>query len=144
MFDLSTGQDREEDFVFIDFWPKLDFVFIDFITGMPEVDDIGSILVVVDRLSNYAIFMATPQSCTTNAAEELFLIHVKNFGLPKDVISDRDARFIGKLWICFFKLMGSKLKLSTANHPQIDGQTERINALLEEYLRHYVTASQKN
>ena len=120
-------------------------VSIDFITGMPEVDDLGSILVVVDRFSKYAVFMAAPQACTANAAAELFLKNVvKIFGLPKDVISDRDAQFTGKFWTCLFKLMGSELKFSTANHPQTDGQTERINALLEEYLRHYVTASQKN
>ena len=69
---------------------------------------------------------------------------VKIFALPKDVISDRDARFTGKFWTYLFKLMGSKLKFSTANHPQTDDQTEQINALLEEYLRHYVTTSQKN
>ena len=69
---------------------------------------------------------------------------VKKFGLSKDVISDHDVRFTGKFWICLFKLMGSELKFSTANHPQIDGQTKQINALLEEYLRHYMVASQKN
>ena len=69
---------------------------------------------------------------------------MKYFGLPKEIISDRDARFIGKFWVELFKLLGSELKFSTANHPQTDGQTERVNALLEEYLRRFVTASQKN
>lgn len=46
--------------------------------------------------------------------------------------------------MALFGLLGTELKFSTANHPQTDGQTERINALLEEYLRHYVSASQKN
>ena len=63
---------------------------------------------------------------------ELFLKNmVKIFGLPKDVISDQDAWFTGKFWTCLFKLMGSELKFSTVNHPPTDGQTERINALLE-------------
>ena len=74
-----------------------EYVFMDFIMGMPEVDDLGLILVVVDRFSKYTIFMAAPQSCTVNAATELFLKNVvKIFGLPKDVISDRDARFTRK------------------------------------------------
>ena len=117
-------------------------VSMDFITGMPEVEGLGSILVVVDRFSKYAVFMAAPQACTANAAAELFLKNVvKIFGLPKDVINDREARFTGKFWTCLFKLMGSELKFSTANHPQTDGQMERINALLKEYLRHYMTTS---
>ena len=86
--------------------------------GMPEVDSLGLILVVVDHFSKYAVFMAAPQSCTANAAAELFLKNVvKIFGLSKDVISDRDARFTEKFWTCLFKLMGSELKFSTANHP---------------------------
>ena len=104
-----------------------------------------SIMVVVDRFSKYAVFIAAPHACTAHEAAELFLNHVvKIFGLPKDIVSDRDTRFTGRFWTYLFKLIGSELKFSTANHPQTDGQTERINALLEEYLRHYVTASQKN
>ncbi|RVW72817.1 Transposon Ty3-I Gag-Pol polyprotein [Vitis vinifera] len=78
------------------------------------------------------------------AAKLFFSNVVKHFGLPRDIVSDRDARFTSKFWVELFKLLGSELKFSTTNHPQTDGQTKRINALLEEYLRHYVTATQKN
>ena len=67
---------------------------------------------------------------------------VKYFGVPADVVSHRDTRFTGRFWTALFNMMGTEIKFSTANHPQIDGQTERINFLLEEYFRHYVTATQ--
>ena len=118
---------------------------MDFISGFPKVSDYKSILVVVDRFSKYAVFIPAPDACPAKVAAILFFSNVvKYFGLPKDIISDRDARFTGKFWVELFKLLGSELKFSTANHPQTDGQTERVNALLEEYLRHFVTASQKN
>ena len=118
---------------------------LDFVVGFPEVNGMRSVLVVVDRFSKYAIFIAAPNACPAEKAAELFFKNVvKHFGVPADIVSDRDARFTGKFWTYLFNLMGSKLKFSTANHPQTDGQTERINALMEEYLRHYVTASQKN
>ena len=83
--------------------------------------------------------------CYTYPAEEvaklLFSHVVKHFGLPKDIVSDQDIRFTCHFWVELFKLLGSELKFSTTNHPQTDGQTERINALLEEYLRHYVMAT---
>ena len=116
-----------------------------FISGFPKVSDYKSIFVIVDRFSKYAVFIPAPDACPAEVAAKLFFSKVvKYFGLPKDIISDRDARFIGKFWVELFKLLGSELKFSTANHPQTDGQTERVNALLEEYLRHFVTASQKN
>ncbi|KAL0345856.1 UNVERIFIED_CONTAM: Transposon Ty3-I Gag-Pol polyprotein [Sesamum radiatum] len=61
-----------------------------------------------------------------------------------DIVSDRDTRFTGWFWMGLFNILGTELKFSIANHPQTDGQTERVNALLEDYLRHYVTASQRN
>ena len=64
--------------------------------------------------------------------------------MPKYIISDRDPRFIGKFWTELFKLMGSELHFSTSFPPQTDGQTERVNALLELYLRHFVSANQKD
>ena len=118
---------------------------MDFITGFPKVRDFKSVFVVVDRFSKYAVFIPAPNACPAKKAAKLFFSNVvKHFGLPRDIVSDRDARFTSKFWVELFKLLGSELKFSTTNHPQTDGQTKRINALLEEYLRHYVTATQKN
>lgn len=69
---------------------------------------------------------------------------IKYFGIPEDIISDRDTRFTGRFWTALFNMMGTELKFSTANHPQTDGQTERMNQVLEEYFRHYLSASQKD
>ena len=118
---------------------------MDFITGFPKFHDFKSIFVVVDRFSKYAMFIPAPDACPAEEAAKLFFNNVvKHFGLPKDIVSDRDAQFTGWFWVELFKLFGSELKFSTTNHPQTDGQTEMINALLEEYLRHYVTTTQKN
>ncbi|XP_070050921.1 uncharacterized protein [Nicotiana tomentosiformis] len=71
--------------------------------------------------------------CPSNVAAELFFKNVvKYFGMPKYVISDRDARFTGRFWTYLFNLIGTNLKFSMANHPQTDVQTERTNHLLEE------------
>ena len=85
-------------------------------------------------------------NCISEIAVDMFYRNVvKYFGLPEDIVSDRDSHFTGRFWtVFFFGLLGSQLKFSTTNHPQTNGQTERINAMLEDYLRHYVTASQKN
>lgn len=69
---------------------------------------------------------------------------VKYFGVSEDIISDRDTQFTGRFWTVLFNLMGTYLKFSTVNYPQADGQTKRVNALLEEYLQHYVISNQKN
>ena len=121
------------------------FVSMDFITGMPKVKGMGSIFVVVDRFLKYEMFTAAPSTCTAEVASDLFYrIVVKYFRLPEDIVSDRDSCFTSRFWTVLFGLLGSQLKFSTANHPQTDDQTERINAVLEDSLRHYVTASQKN
>jgi hypothetical protein len=65
-------------------------------------------------------------------------------GMPEEIISDRDKLFTSRFWESLMKLIGTKRKLSTAFHPQTDGQTERINQELEQYLRHYVDYRQTN
>lgn len=75
----------------------------------------------------------------------LFVQHVvKYWGIPETIVSDRDPRFMGRFWTEVFKPLGSELHFSTSLHPQTGGQTERVNALLEEYLRHFVSANQKD
>lgn len=116
---------------------------MDYIVGLPISEGCGCIMVVVDRFSKYGTFIPTPKDCMAEISAKLFLKHVaKYWGLPKSIISDRDSRFTGKFWTELFRLMGSALHFSTSFRPQTDGQTERVNALLEIYLRHFVSANQ--
>lgn len=116
-------------------------VSMDFVSSFSMVKGMSSILVVVDLFSKYAIFSASPHTCSAEIAADLFF---KKVGMPVNIVSDRDARCIGKFWTSLFGLLRSKLNFSTVNHPQSDGQTKRINAFLEEHLRHFVSTSQKN
>jgi transposase InsO family protein len=66
--------------------------------------------------------------------DDAFKLH----GLPEEIISDRDSKFTGNFWQALFESLGMRLGMSTAFHPQTDGQTERMNRTLEDMLRHYV------
>ena len=100
---------------------------------------------VVDRYSKYATFIAAPTDCKADEAARLFVKHIiKLWGVPKSIVSDRDPRFTGCFWTELFKMLGIDLKFSTSFHPQMDGQIEHINSLLEMYLRHYVSAHQRD
>ncbi|XP_042962490.1 uncharacterized protein LOC122296762 [Carya illinoinensis] len=120
-------------------------VSMDFIVALPKSEGCRTIIVVVDRFSKYDTFIVTPKDCSAEETAKLFFKHVmKYWGLPQSIISDQDPRFTGKFWSGLFKLMGSALHFSTTFHPQSDGQTERVNALLELYLRHFVSANQSD
>lgn len=81
---------------------------MDFISALPTVDGLGSIMVVVDRFSKYATFIAAPTDCTAEEAARLFVKNVgKYWGIPETIISDRDPRFTGIFWGEVFKLLGS-------------------------------------
>jgi hypothetical protein len=97
------------------------------------------IFVVVDRLSKMAHFMPCKQSITAPQTAGLFWREVvRQHGVPEAILSDRDSKFTSSFWQELWKLMGTKLPMSTAYHPQSDGQTERMNRLMEEILRSYV------
>ena len=118
---------------------------MNFISGFPKVEGFGSILVVVDKFSKYVVFIPAPSECPAEEAARIFFSNiVMHFRMPKDIVSDRDTRFTGRFWVELFKIWVTECKFSTANHPQTDGQTERVNQMLEEYLRHYVTTAQTN
>ena len=63
---------------------------------------------------------------------------IEYHGIPTDIVSDRDPRFTGHFMTALLQILGTKQRLSTAFHPQTDGQTERMNRTLEDMLRHYV------
>ncbi|CAA0834158.1 Unknown protein [Striga hermonthica] len=122
-----------------------DSITLDFISSLPQSEGYGSIMVVVDRFTKYGTFIPCSKDCTAEeAAREIFKNVVKHWGLPRSIIRNRDPRFTWRLWTELFKLLGTELNFSTSFHPQTDGQTERVNALLECYLRHFISAKQRD
>ena len=98
---------------------------MDFIEGLPKSQGYNVILVVVDRLTKYAHFVAVKHPYTASAIVQLFLDNiVKLHGLPQSIVSDWDTIFISAFWRELFKLYKVNLLMSTTYHPQTDGQTE--------------------
>ena len=118
---------------------------IDFIPELPDSNGFDNVLVVVDKLTKFGIFIR----CTTGITEEetaaLLFKHVFSiWGLPQQIISDRDTRWRNSFWKEVCRLMGIKRSLTTAYHPQADGQTEILNQGLEIALRAYVGPSRND
>uniref|UniRef100_A0A251VQQ9 RNA-directed DNA polymerase n=1 Tax=Helianthus annuus TaxID=4232 RepID=A0A251VQQ9_HELAN len=116
---------------------KWESIAMDFITKLPRTTaGHDSIWVIVDRLTKSAHFLPIREDFKV---EKLAKVYMKEIicrhGIPIDIISDRDARFTSRLWQTFQSAMGTKLNLSTAFHPQTDGQTERTIQTLEDMLR---------
>lgn len=120
-------------------------VSLDFIVKLPVSLGYDSILVVVDRLSKMAHFIPCQESISAAYTAKLYLLHVFRFhGLPDDIISDRGPQFRSGFWKTLWQQFAVSPKLSSAFHPQTDGQTERTNQTLEQYLRCYANDRQDN
>lgn len=108
---------------------------MNFIDALPSSNGKTSILVVIDRLSKYAHFLALAHPYSAKIVAEKFVDGVvKYHGLPRSIVSDRDPIFMSNFWQEFFKLSGTKLHMSSSYHPQSDGQSEVTNRCLEQYL----------
>lgn len=124
---------------------------LDFIVKLPISEEpltgtvFDSVLVVTDYLTKYAYFLPYKESSNAEELAYTFLRNiVGNHGIPQRIISDRDRLFTSHFWSSLVDQLGIDHRLSTAYHPQTDGQTERLNQTLEQYLRFYVDYEQGN
>jgi transposase InsO family protein len=117
---------------------------MDFIVHLPKTKaGFDAIVVFVDTFSKMTHFAPTKTSATAPDTARLFFDHIfRLHGLPTSIVSDRDAKFTSKFWKTLFQTLGTKLAMSTAFHPQTDGQTERTNRTLEDMLRAFTSYRQ--
>jgi transposase InsO family protein len=128
-----------------------DSITMDFITKLPLSEEpstgvfYDSVLVVVDRLTKFCYYI--PYQEATDAEQMAYIFYDRIFrdhGLPSEILTDRGPTFASKFWQSLSALLGLNHRLSTAFRPQTDGQTERMNQVLEQYLRCYVNYEQDN
>jgi transposase InsO family protein len=118
---------------------------MDFITDLPTVRAKNSILVVVDRFTKMTHFTPCSKSIMVEETIQLILDGiVRLHGLLEEIVSDRGLQFASKFWHRLFEFLGVGIRLSSAFHPKTDGQTERTNQTLEQYLRCTVNYQQDN
>lgn len=125
-------------------------VSLDFVTGLPPAKDshdcvYDTILVIVDRFSKMALYIPALKTWDAKEFAKAYFTHViLKFGVQKGIVSDRGSIFTSSFWTEICYQLQVKRRLSTAFHPQTDGQTERQNQTLEQYLRIFASAAQDN
>jgi len=109
---------------------------LDFIEELPRVGDKYVILTVVDRFSKYCHFIPLAHPYTAESVARAFFAEiVRLHGVPQSMVSDRDSIFTSAFWRELMRLTGTKLHMTSAFHPQSDGQTEAANKIIVMYLR---------
>lgn len=119
---------------------------IDFIVKLPKSKNGNdAIMTIVCYLTKRAHFIPCKEAMNTEQLAHLFIKeYVKLHGIPDSIVSDRDVKFTSKLWLELAKILQTNLKMASSYHKQTDGQAERINHILAEYLRCYTNAEQDN
>jgi len=117
----------------------------DFITGLPEAQEYDALFVTCCHHTKQAHIIPTSTATSARGLTALFRDHVwKLHGLPETALSDRGPQFAAEFMKELNEILGIKTKLSMAYHPQTDGQTERVNQEIEQYLRMFVSHQQNN
>ena len=121
-------------------------VAMDFITKLPLSDGCDTILTIMDQgCTKMALFLPCSETITAEGVAHLYLHHMfKRFGLPTKIVSDRDTHFTSKFTKVLCQRLGIAQNISTAYHPQTDGQSEHTNQWLEQYLRFWTNHKQNN
>ena len=117
---------------------------MDFIVDLPNVNGYTIIWVVVDRFSKMAHFIPLKSTQTSELVKAFIQYIWKYHGLPVNIVSDRDPTFTSRFWMALMRALEVDLSLSTAYHLRSDGQTERLNQILEQYLRCFSNYLQDN
>jgi transposase InsO family protein len=118
---------------------------MDFVTGLPPVDGCNALWVIVDQLTKMAHFVPYSDMMKPRQLADSFILHiVRTDGLPNSIVSDQGSLFTSKFWTHIMGALGMTRNLSTAFYPETDSQTERVNAIMEQYLRAYCNYQQDN
>lgn len=104
--------------------------------ALPRVWGESVILTMVDRFSNYCHFIPFAHPYTAKSVAQDFFADIDRLhGVPQSMVSDRDPVFTSTFWRELMRLIGAKLHMTSAFHPQSDGQTESANRIIVMYLR---------
>ncbi|WOG95287.1 hypothetical protein DCAR_0414599 [Daucus carota subsp. sativus] len=116
---------------------KWEHLAMDFVVGLPRTRaNHDAIWVIIDRLTKSAHFLPINERFSLDKSVHLYLKEiVVRHGVPVSIVSDRDPRFNSRFWKSFQECLGTKLNMSTAYHPQTDGQSERTIQTIEDMLR---------
>jgi len=125
---------------------KWDSITIDFVVGLPRtIQKFDSVWIIVDRLTKSAHFLPINIRYSLEKLTELYIREIiKLHGVPSSMISDRNPRFTSKFWGSLHQVVGTKIQVSSAYHPQTDGQSKRTIQSLEDLLRACVLENFRN